>query len=81
VPEPQELTDGTEYLLEWFYQLNSRRQPGFNSPAPITYQEIDCWARRKRLIIYPDEIDVLTALDTAFLNALSELRQNEKDSK
>lgn len=80
MPKPPDLAEGSEYLLGWFYQLNDRRQQGFDGLQPMTYQEIDAWVRRKSILIHPDEIDVLTAMDSAFLRAVRDFRESQKET-
>lgn len=76
-----ELPYGSGYLLEWFYQLNARRPPGFDSPAAIPYSEIEAWARLTDSNPRPHEVDALTAMDSAFLEAVHEFREQQRQEK
>jgi hypothetical protein len=56
------------HVWEWFWKLSARRRSG---PEPITWAELDAWARRGAP--FPplrEELDMLVAMDDAFLAEL-----------
>lgn len=55
------------YLLEWFAQLNRFRTIGINGPDPIQPRTILDWCALTRTIIRPEEINILLAVDAAYL--------------
>lgn len=59
------------YLWLWFLELHSHRGAGAMGPAPITWPDLDAWARRTRRDPLPWEIDMLSRLDDVFFLAAS----------
>ena len=68
-PPPRAL----QYLMEWFYDLNTDRQSNGFGPASITSGMILDWARGKGLRIRPQEFDALRRLNNAWLKIYAEL--------
>ena len=66
-------------MLEWFYQLNSQRPPGFDSPAPISYGEFQAWANLKKTNPRPEEVEALVAMDNAFIQAIHDFRESQRE--
>lgn len=60
---------GASHLWEWFWQLSNRRLSG---PEPLTFCEIEAWARINRVPIRPDEVKTLTVMDDAYLSEVRE---------
>jgi hypothetical protein len=59
-----------EYVLSWFWHLSNRRAPGFDGVAPISYTEIGSWTALTRTIVTPSEIELLVAMDNAYLEQI-----------
>ena len=78
IPDPPELEQGSDHILEWFWQINSRRQSGMSGPAAISFSELKAWQELKRILIRPDEIEAITAMDSAHLEAIHEKQEREK---
>lgn len=57
-----------------FLDLNTQRAGGFG-PTPITYGAIETYARVRREPIRPFELDILRALDAAYMSAAAEQTQ------
>lgn len=57
--------EGAEYLWRWFAELDNDRGDTGDGPAPITYQDIEAWARLTGRKPRPWEVGVIKALDTA----------------
>lgn len=58
-----------------FTDLNRTRGGGMG-PAPISYQEIDAWSRLRGEPVRPFELDILRALDMAWLEVAAEMQKN-----
>lgn len=57
-----------------FLALHNARGGGFG-PAPITYQDIEAYAWVKREPVRPFEVEIICALDRAYLEAVAEQRE------
>jgi hypothetical protein len=76
VPELQTppVPPGLAHLLAFHAELASARAPGFSSPTPIAWGEIEAWSRLTSIALSPWEARVLRVLDTAWLSVWSECR-------
>lgn len=61
------LHPAVEHIWSWFNRLSGTRGGGFG-PAPITFQEIDAWARLTDSRPTPWEIEQLLRLDQIWLS-------------
>jgi hypothetical protein len=52
-----------EYLWSWFMELRVGAGQGFNGIAPLTWTELDAWARLTQTRPYPHEVKALFSLD------------------
>ena len=59
------------YLLGWFAELSATRGSTGFSILPLSYLEIDAWARLTDVDPTPFEVGVLRRLDEAFLRSLN----------
>jgi hypothetical protein len=71
VPVPDDPVVSLEHVWSWFWHLSNRRQPGFDSQAPITYSEIKNWTLLTRTVVTPSEVELLIAMDDAYLEQIS----------
>lgn len=62
-----------------FIDLNRARGSGFG-PKPITHQEIEAWSHIRREPVRTWEIDIIRALDTAFLEVAHQHSTEERHS-
>lgn len=81
VPDEPEIEQGSGHILRWFYELNAKRQAGFSSPLPISFTEMEAWIRATGKIVWPDEVEVLAAMDSAYLSAVADFSERQKESK
>lgn len=82
IPDEPEIPDIIEHVWHWFWGLSDRRQRGFDSPNPLSYVEIDAWLRLSRTLVLPQEIDLILVMDSAWLAAVAEMRdERSKDKK
>lgn len=58
-PFPESL----DYLWGWWLELERSRTYGMHGPDPLTYQQIDAWARLTEQRPAPHEVAALLALD------------------
>ena len=71
-----------EHVWHWFWVLSERRQRGMSGPQPLQWTEINAWREMMRVMVLPEEIDVLLMMDSAWLEAVGQFREEEqKDSK
>lgn len=54
------------YVWHWFRELHGRRQYGMTA-QPLTYSEVDAWARLRSTAPTPDEVATLMALDDVYM--------------
>ena len=60
------------HVWDWFWsELTGRRHSG---PEPLTHAELDAWKRNTARLVRPQEIEMLIAMDEAFL---SEMRKEQ----
>ncbi|MBA3891944.1 MAG: hypothetical protein H0X64_15600 [Gemmatimonadaceae bacterium] len=60
-----ELPEPVEYLLEWFRELAATRRVGMTGTEPLSYADIDAWARQTRRTPTSEEVQALIRLDGA----------------
>ena len=58
------------YLWEWFLELHRSRSGSGFGPNPIGFVEIDAWQRVTGRNLSGWEVDVMFALDGAFLTSI-----------
>ena len=63
-----------EHLWSWFWDLSKRRGSGFGASF-ISYTEIKSWLEVTGLTVYPWEIDIITQMDAAYMEATQELKE------
>ena len=63
---------GGELLWCWFRDLHATRQVGYSGPMPISFGEIEAYARLNRLPMEPRHVAILRAMDRSFLEAIDE---------
>jgi hypothetical protein len=60
------------HVWSWFLELNAARTGNGYGPNPIAYSEIAAWKELKGASPRAFEVDMLRALDGAYLEAYSE---------
>lgn len=82
-PLPEEPEIPTEGVPAWhyFWKLHRRRQPAFEGVAPLSYTDIRNWSEMTRTVISPEEVEYITTIDDAFLQAVSEGRERMRQRK
>ena len=69
------------HVWGWFWELSQRRTAGFDSPNPLAWTEIQAWQTLTRTLILPEEIQLILMMDSAWLEAVAEHREEMKDKK
>ena len=80
VPEEPEVPEQVDHVWSWFWQLSEKRQRGFDSPNPISYSDVESWARLTNNYILPEEVEAIMALDSAYLTAINEEQKAKRDN-
>lgn len=57
------------HLWDWFWALSNRRQSG---PEPLAFAEIEAWSRMTATPIRPEEVEMIAAMDDAYVSATRE---------
>jgi len=78
-PDTPEIPDAVTHVWEWWWHLNARRIPGFDSMSPLTYSEIYHWSALTRTQIAPAEIGMLIQMDDAYLRAVATERKEQRN--
>ena len=61
--------DEVHHVWGWFWTLSARRKSG---PEALTFGEIGEWQRITGQAVLPEEVEMLTAMDDAYLRAVRE---------
>lgn len=64
------------HLWDWFWDLHQARGGGFG-PAPLSYAEIEAWARLQLAHPRPWEVSVLRLMDGAYLSAYAQVAEKD----
>jgi hypothetical protein len=70
--EQPECPEELEYLVEWSYRLHGRSGSGMGGIAPLSYVNLDAWARLMGYELTATEVDALIDLDAAMCAAHGE---------
>lgn len=65
---PVAVPEGGRLAWRWFTDLNAARSYGMAGPNPISYAEIEAYARLHRWPLEPRHVDLITAMDGAWLD-------------
>jgi hypothetical protein len=74
-PRQPSIPECAAHVWGWWFELNARRGPGFDSLAPISYSEIKNWILLTGKLVTYEEIAWLVAMDNAWLLAIAEERR------
>jgi hypothetical protein len=67
-----ELPSQIAYLINYFHALSRRRTSNGFSPCPISFTEIQAWAFLYHIELEDWELDIILALDDAWLKFATE---------
>lgn len=66
-----EISHEAGYLWGWYVDLDSARGSNGFGVSPVSYTEIDAWARLNDVRINPNEVRVLKDIDRAYLSEMA----------
>ncbi|MDW9772737.1 hypothetical protein GOA89_13095 [Sinorhizobium meliloti] len=72
---------GGEQLAAWFVELSDRRTWHATGPNPISYPDMIAWASLMRWPVQPRHIEILVALDNAWIGAFYAKRGTKEQQK
>lgn len=80
-PEEPEVPYCGQQVLAWWWELNARRGPGFDTLAPLTYGELESWktATGRQIVCTPIEAKWLMTMDDAWMGAIAEERKAKQE--
>lgn len=78
VPEQPEIPEGTWHIWPIWNRLRARTPAG-DSVSPITYQGIEAFIRLTGEPVNSDDIEMLEALDDAFVSQISTERSEMQE--
>ena len=78
-PDSPTIPDAVIHIWGWWWHLNSRRPPGYDSIPPLTYSEIQHWSALTRTQVTPTEIGIIMRVDDAYLQAVRTERKEQRD--
>lgn len=64
-----DVPDEVEHVWAWFWELSARRRSG---PEALAFGDVAAWAELTGQQLLPVEIDMLMAMDDAYLRAVRE---------
>jgi len=68
-----------QHVWEWWWELNARRAPGFDSLSPLSYSEIHSWILLTKRFVAPEDIRWLMQMDDAWLRQISTERKDKSE--
>jgi len=78
-PEPPVIPDAVLHVWEWWQHLDSRRAPGYETQAPISYTELHHWMALTGTKVTRSEIEMIVMMDDGYLRAVSSERKDQRD--
>jgi hypothetical protein len=78
-PEQPDVPECARRVWKWWWELNARRPPGFDSVVPLSYTEIRNWILLTGTMVAPEEIQWLIQMDNAWLGQIATEKQDKAD--
>ena len=78
-PEQPAIPFCANHVWQWWWELNTRRQPGFDNLAPISYSEIGHWLLLTGKQVTPEEISWLIQMDNTWISAIATERNDKAE--
>jgi hypothetical protein len=66
--ENPELPEPVKHVWEWWYELHNARSAGGMGQSPITYLDIQAWAKMSRQEPTPWEVQALREMDKVYMS-------------
>lgn len=73
--------EGSGILWGAFLALSRTRSTGPNGPNPITFAEIEAWARLTRTPLEPRHVEILAAMDAIWMDKVYERQRQPEGTK
>lgn len=77
-PKSVPVPPGGALIWNWFMDLNAARTWHMNGPNPITYADIEAYARLHRWNLAPRHVAILRAMDAAYVDDFYSKRERER---
>jgi hypothetical protein len=68
-----------QHIWDWWWELNARRPPGFDSLAPLSYTEILSWIFLTGKALKYTDIGLLIEMDNAWINTIATERKDRSE--
>lgn len=78
IPDEPDIPHVGGYLWVWFWELVGGRASNGFCPLPISWTEIEAWARLTSTDLSPYDALTLRRMDAAYLNAYAEAKQGKE---
>lgn len=65
---PARLPEAGRLAWQWFAELSASRSYGMAGPDPLSFAEIEAWARLKRWPLEERHVDLIWALDRTWID-------------
>ena len=72
MPDAPEFPESVNHVWHWFWELHDRRGVGFESRAPISFNDIYVWSLLTNTFITPAEVRLICTMDKALLEQMGE---------
>jgi hypothetical protein len=63
----------------WWWELNARRAPGFESLVPFSFTEIRSWIEVSGRYVAPEEVNWLIQMDNAWMSVIAKEREAKRE--
>lgn len=77
---PPDIPPGGEEIWNWFWELHAGRGATGFGPLPLSWGDMDAWARLAGLAPRPWEAAILRRMDAAWLDAWARTRQPDRQA-
>lgn len=78
VPEQPEIPECGYHAWEIWWRMNARRPTGENQ-TPLSFSEMESFSRMTGKILLPEDVEMLEAIDNAYLSSVAEERRGAFD--
>lgn len=65
-------------MWSWYWALRRRAARGDGFSQPLGYSDIAAWATMTRTLVRPEEVEMLVAMDDAYLSTSAEEREAQR---
>lgn len=76
--EPIDPPEEAEFVWEIFWELRNHTKSGFSGPESLSFLELAAWQRIRGFELDPPVIDMILAMDSAYLTEWHKEKPQEK---